>query len=70
MFFFQDITYLRSGESNAEMQILLNSKIDTFGYITCIRRDKRIMFDRYMAEIAEYGKKLKRIKETNTLRPR
>lgn len=66
----QDITYLWIEDYNVEMKILQNSKIDTFGYLTCIRRDKRATFDRNMAEIAEYGKNLKRNAENNTLRPR
>lgn len=51
------------------MQILGNSKIDSFGYLTCVRLDKRATFDRNMAEIDEYGKSVKE-EEGNMLRPR
>lgn len=40
------------------MQILQNYKINSNGYLTCIRRDKKALFDRYMADVAEYGKTL------------
>lgn len=66
----QDITYLWSDDYNVEMQILQNSKIDSFGYLTCIRRDKRATFDRNMAEIAEYGRNIKLIEMCNGRRPR
>lgn len=66
----QDITYLWSDDYNVEMQILQNSKIDSFGYLTCVRRDNRVTFDRNMAEIAEYGRNIKLIKMYNGRRPR
>lgn len=66
----QDITYLWDGDYNVDMQILQNSKIDSFGYLTCIRRDKRATFDRNMAEVAEHGENMRQKDANNMLRPR
>lgn len=67
---FQDITYLWDGDYSVDMQILQNSRIDSFGYLTCIRRDKRATFDRNMAEVAEYGEYIRQTVANNLLRPR
>lgn len=66
----QDLTYPWIEDTNVEMQILQNSKIDSFGYLTCIRLDKRVTFDRNMAEIAEYGKHISLNEQNNMHRPR